>query len=118
MSKNLSELAGKKGFKENLFDYYTISFGIRNVTDQAAAINEAFRVLKKGGTFLCMEFSRPQNFTCAKLYDIYKTVNTDKNVFYSAYIKQKAQYNDVNINKSNQLIEIGLSEQPPTIITK
>ena len=57
-------------------------------------------------------------FISTKLYDIYKTVNTDKNVFYSAYIKQKAQYNDVNVNKSNQLVEIGRSEQPLVIITK
>ena len=57
-------------------------------------------------------------FISTKLYDIYKTVNTDKNIFYSAYIKQKAQYNDVNVNKCNQLVNIPLSHQQITIINK
>src|SRR5436190_23131102 len=40
-------------------DAYVIAFGIRNVTDIAAALSEARRVLKPGGRFLCLEFSRP-----------------------------------------------------------
>jgi len=39
------------------FDAYTIAFGIRNVTDIPAALREAYRVLKRGGRFYCMEFS-------------------------------------------------------------
>lgn len=39
------------------FDAYTIAFGIRNVPDIEAALSEAFRVLKPGGRFLCLEFS-------------------------------------------------------------
>jgi demethylmenaquinone methyltransferase/2-methoxy-6-polyprenyl-1,4-benzoquinol methylase len=38
-------------------DAYTIAFGLRNVTDKEAALREAFRVLKPGGRFLCLEFS-------------------------------------------------------------
>ena len=45
-------------FKENTSDFYTISFGIRNVPGIQSALNEAFRVLKPGGRFLCLEFSR------------------------------------------------------------
>jgi len=41
----------------NSIDAYTISFGIRNCTDIPAVLTEAFRVLKKGGRFLCLEFS-------------------------------------------------------------
>jgi len=44
-------------FPEESFDAYTIAFGIRNVPDIAAALAEAFRVLKPGGRFLCLEFS-------------------------------------------------------------
>ena len=40
-------------------DAYVIAFGIRNVTDIAAALREARRVLRPGGRFLCLEFSRP-----------------------------------------------------------
>lgn len=40
-------------------DCVTIAFGIRNVTDRAAALSEMRRVLKPGGRFLCLEFSRP-----------------------------------------------------------
>lgn len=42
-------------------DLYTVVFGIRNFTDKQAALNEAFRVLKPGGVFACMEFSKVDN---------------------------------------------------------
>ncbi len=45
-------------FPVGSFDYYTIAFGIRNVPDIQAALCEAHRVLKPGGRFLCLEFSR------------------------------------------------------------
>ncbi|MEQ8746493.1 bifunctional demethylmenaquinone methyltransferase/2-methoxy-6-polyprenyl-1,4-benzoquinol methylase UbiE [Pyruvatibacter sp.] len=43
--------------EDNRFDAYTIAFGIRNVPDLDAALAEAYRVLKPGGRFLCLEFS-------------------------------------------------------------
>jgi demethylmenaquinone methyltransferase/2-methoxy-6-polyprenyl-1,4-benzoquinol methylase len=52
-------------------DAYVISFGIRNVTDVQAALNEARRVLKPGGRFLCLEFSRPPAPAIAAFYDLY-----------------------------------------------
>lgn len=45
-------------FADNSFDAYTISFGIRNVPRIDKALKEAFRVLKRGGRFLCLEFSK------------------------------------------------------------
>ena len=44
-------------FSDHMFDAYTIAFGIRNVTRIDAALAEAYRVLKPGGRFLCLEFS-------------------------------------------------------------
>lgn len=44
-------------FDAPTFDAYTIVFGIRNVTEIPAALREAYRVLKRGGRFYCMEFS-------------------------------------------------------------
>ena len=52
-------------------DAYVISFGIRNVTDIAGALAEARRVLKPGGRFLCLEFSRPVTEALQKAYDAY-----------------------------------------------
>ena len=52
-------------------DAYVISFGIRNVTDIDAALREARRVLKPGGRFICLEFSRPVTEALAKAYDAY-----------------------------------------------
>ena len=52
-------------------DAYVISFGIRNVTDIAAALGEARRVLKPGGRFLCLEFSRPVTEALRAAYDAY-----------------------------------------------
>ncbi len=52
-------------------DAYVIAFGIRNVTDLGAALREARRVLKPGGRFLCLEFSRPVTEPLQKAYDAF-----------------------------------------------
>ena len=57
-------------FNDNKFDFYTISFGLRNTKDLDKTLNEAYRVLKPGGKFLCLEFSKIQN---SNLEFIYKT---------------------------------------------
>jgi len=63
--------AEKLPFKNNFFDYYTISFGIRNVENINIALKEAYRVLKPGGRFLCLEFSKIENETLNKFYKLY-----------------------------------------------
>jgi len=52
-------------------DAYVIAFGIRNVADVDQALREARRVLKPGGRFLCLEFSRPITEALQRAYDAY-----------------------------------------------
>jgi len=56
-------------FPDASVDAYSISFGIRNVADIPQALREARRVLKPGGRFLCLEFSRPTASAIRKAYD-------------------------------------------------
>lgn len=58
-------------FPDRSFDAYTIAFGIRNVTHIDRALSEAFRVLKTGGRFLCLEFSEVQVPILDRLYDFH-----------------------------------------------
>jgi len=67
--------AEKLPFKDNEFDYYTISFGIRNVANIDETFKEAYRVLKPGGRLLCLEFSKVENEILNTFYKIYsKTI--------------------------------------------
>ena len=56
---------------DNTFDFYTISFGLRNTKNISKALSEAFRVLKPGGRFLCLEFSKIQNSNLDFIYKNY-----------------------------------------------
>ncbi len=58
-------------FEGGSFDGYTIAFGIRNVTHIDKALAEAYRVLKPGGRFLCLEFSECQVPVLDRLYDFH-----------------------------------------------
>jgi demethylmenaquinone methyltransferase/2-methoxy-6-polyprenyl-1,4-benzoquinol methylase len=58
-------------FEENLFDAAMIGFGIRNVTDMQRCLGEIYRILKPGGTFMCLEFSLPTASWFRFLYDFY-----------------------------------------------
>ena len=59
--------------QKNCFDFYTISFGLRNTKNINKALAEAHRVLKPGGRFLCLEFS--------------KILNSNLDFFYKNYSK-------------------------------
>lgn len=63
--------AEKLPMPDSHFDYYTIAFGIRNVTNVENAIAEAYRVLKPGGRFMCLEFSHVDNPLLGKIYDVF-----------------------------------------------
>ena len=63
--------AEQLSFPDRFFDAYTIAFGIRNVTHIDQALSEAFRVLKHGGRFFCLEFSTTQWPGFKEAYDTY-----------------------------------------------
>ena len=58
-------------FADGAFDCITIGFGLRNVTDKAAALKSMRRVLKPGGQLIILEFSQPQVAALKPLYDAY-----------------------------------------------
>ena len=69
--KWISAKAEKLPIKNNSFDFYSISYGIRNVTNIENSLKEALRVLKPGGRFMCLEFSKIDNELLNFLYKQY-----------------------------------------------
>ena len=63
--------AEKLPIESNSFDFYTISFGLRNTKNLDKSLSEAYRVLKKGGRFFCLEFSKIQNKNLELIYKNY-----------------------------------------------
>ena len=69
---NFVENDGEKlSFADESFDVFTIAFGIRNFTNIEKGLQEAHRVLKKGGKFICLEFSKVEDIFLQKIYDTY-----------------------------------------------
>ena len=66
--------AEKLPFKNDTYDFYTISYGIRNVSDINLSLKEALRVLKPGGRFMCLEFSKIDNEMINLFYQKYSKV--------------------------------------------
>ena len=68
------------GYAENLkvpnnsYDFYTISFGLRNTKNLNKSLAEAYRVLKTGGRFLCLEFSKIENLNLDFIYKNYSKI--------------------------------------------
>ena len=60
-------------FHDNIYDKYLISFCLRNITNIDQSFKEAFRILKPGGKYYCLEFSRPNSFFLANIYSYYKS---------------------------------------------
>ena len=58
-------------FPENSFDVVTVSFGMRNIPDTAAALHEAHKVLRRGGRFCCLELTPPRSRWVKPLYKVY-----------------------------------------------
>ncbi|KAF0431529.1 ubiquinone/menaquinone [Gigaspora margarita] len=64
-AENLSTISS------NSFDVYTIAFGIRNCTHIDRVLSEAYRVLRPGGRFMCLEFGKVQNPIISSIYNLY-----------------------------------------------
>ncbi|MCX7794709.1 MAG: bifunctional demethylmenaquinone methyltransferase/2-methoxy-6-polyprenyl-1,4-benzoquinol methylase UbiE [Thermodesulfovibrionales bacterium] len=58
-------------FDSEFFDAVTVSFGIRNITQPEKALQEYYRVLKKGGRFVCLELMKPENRFFRYIWRIY-----------------------------------------------
>ena len=67
----ITSTAEKMPFANNTFDFYTISFGLRNTKNLNKSLSEAYRVLKPGGRYLCLEFSKIQNSNLELIYKNY-----------------------------------------------
>ena len=71
--KFFEQNAEKLNFLDNIYDKYLISFCLRNITDIDQSFKEAFRILKPGGQYYCLEFSQPNSFILANIYSYYKS---------------------------------------------
>ncbi len=112
--KKFKNINFQKGSAENLilpddtFDFYTIVFGLRNTKNINKSLYEAHRVLKKGGRFLCLEFSKVENTNLNFLYKNYSKLIP---IFGQMIIGDKKPYeyliNSIdNFINQRQLIEI------------
>jgi len=72
--KWLINSAENLSLKDNSCDYYTISFGLRNTKNLNKSLSEAYRVLKPGGRYLCLEFSKIQNSNLEFIYKNYSKI--------------------------------------------
>ena len=75
--KNINWIVGSAEglpLNENSCDYYTISFGLRNTKNLNQSLSEAYRVLRPGGRYLCLEFSKVQNSSLDFLYKKYSNI--------------------------------------------
>ena len=86
-------------FRDETFDLITIAFGLRNVTHKDAALKQMYRVLKKGGTLLILEFSKVENQMLEKVYDLYSFNLIPKFGEYFANDEDSYQYLAESIRK-------------------
>ena len=118
--KNIKYFIGnaeKLNFKNNFFDKYTISFCLRNVTDYLLSIKEAYRVLKPGGKYCCLEFSTPKSSLVSSSYKIYKSkilpllgeiVAKDKNAY--KYLSESIDLFPSQEELSKNLLDCGFTK--------
>lgn len=86
-------------FADNTYDLYTIAFGLRNVTDIDHALTEAYRVLKPGGRYMCLEFSQVPDPLLRTIYDQYSFTVIPELGHYVAQDRASYQYLVESIRK-------------------
>jgi demethylmenaquinone methyltransferase / 2-methoxy-6-polyprenyl-1,4-benzoquinol methylase len=59
------------GFEDNFFDVAMVAFGVRNFRDPDLGLREMYRVIRKGGMIMVLEFSRPTSFPFRNIYKLY-----------------------------------------------
>ena len=118
--KNIKYFIGnaeKLNFENNFFDKYTISFCLRNVTEYLLSIKEAYRVLKPGGKYCCLEFSTPKSSLISSSYKIYKSkilpllgevVAKDKNAY--DYLSESIDLFPSQEELSKNLLDCGFTK--------
>ena len=89
--------AEKLPFKDETFDIYVVSFGIRNFSNINVALKESKRVLKTGGRFLCLEFSKVNNEVLSTIYERYSKLIP----YFGKYIVGKSEPYDYLIKSIN-----------------
>jgi ubiquinone/menaquinone biosynthesis methyltransferase len=72
--EEICALAENIPLKNSTIDTYVISFGIRNTFDPMLALREAYRITKKGGKFVCMEFFKVKKPLLKELYNTYSKI--------------------------------------------
>jgi len=118
--KNIKYFIGnaeKLNFENNFFDKYTISFCLRNVTEYLLSIKEAYRVLKPGGKYCCLEFSSPKSSLISNTYKIYKSkilpllgevIAKDKNAY--EYLSESIDLFPSQEELSKNLLDCGFTK--------
>ncbi len=101
-------------FKSNSIDCYSTAFCIRNVTDINSALAEAYRVLKSGSKFFCLEFSKVDNPLLAQVYDFWsfkiipnmgQCIAKNKNAY--AYLVESIRQFPAQEDFANMIREVG-----------
>ncbi len=118
--KNIKYFIGnaeKLNFESNFFDKYIISFCLRNVTKYLLSLKEAYRVLKPGGKYCCLEFSTPKSSLISSSYKIYKSkilpilgeiVAKDKNAY--KYLSESIDLFPSQEELKRNLLDCGFSK--------
>ena len=101
-------------FNDNFYDKYLISFCLRNITNLEKSLKEAYRILKPGGKFFCLEFSTPESFLIDVIYKKYKSnflpfagkIFSDNKDAYS-YLSESIDLFPNQEELKNKLIKVG-----------